>query len=84
MNLVSILILVIGGGLVGWVASKIMKIKLSTIMSIVLGIVGSYGGNAIASALGLGDFAGQINWQNGLVSVLGSIVPLLIAKFVKK
>jgi len=58
------------GALIGWIAGKIMKVKLSLVMRIILGICGSAVGSIIANVMG---FSGGI-----LFSVIGACLLLFI------
>ena len=79
----NFIIWLIVGGLIGWVASIVMKRPEGMIMNIVVGIVGSMLGGWFLSPL-LG--AGTIN-QNDfslpglLVSLLGALILLAIVNF---
>jgi uncharacterized membrane protein YeaQ/YmgE (transglycosylase-associated protein family) len=70
------------GAVVGFLGNYIPLVKnnQSTVTNVVLGLVGSFGGNAAAGA------AGMINESNGILGTLlsgagGSIVALLAGKF---
>lgn len=76
----QILIAIIVGGVIGWLASMLMKTQrqMGILANIIVGIVGSALGNVLFGALGLfaGSPVGQI-----VVGVTGAV--LLIA-FLKK
>ena len=79
----NFIIWLVVGGLIGWVASLVMKRPEGMLMNVVVGIVGSMlGGWLISPLLG----AGTIN-QNDfsimglLVSFLGAVILLAIVNF---
>ena len=82
----NFIIWLIVGGLIGWVASIVMKRPEGMILNIVVGIVGSMlGGWLISPMLG----AGTINQNNFslaglLVSFLGAIILLAIVNLVTR
>jgi uncharacterized membrane protein YeaQ/YmgE (transglycosylase-associated protein family) len=68
------------GAVVGFLGNHIPLIKnnQSTVTNVVLGLVGSVGGNAAASAAGIGDPASMVS--NIGTGAVGSIVGLLAGK----
>ena len=82
----NFIIWLIVGGLIGWVASIVMKRPEGTILNVVVGIVGAMLGGWLVSPL-LG--AGTIN-QNDfslpglLVSFIGAIILLAIVNLVQR
>ena len=85
MNFIAWLVI---GGLIGWVASMIMKTdaQQGVILNIVVGIVGAFlGGWLISPLVGVGT----INQDNFsvpalLVSLAGAVVLLAIVKLVRR
>jgi len=82
----NVIIWLVVGGLVGWVASKVMNTdgQQGILMNVVVGIVGALIGGWVlspivaASTINQGDFS-----IDGLfVSLVGAIVLLAIVKFV--
>jgi uncharacterized membrane protein YeaQ/YmgE (transglycosylase-associated protein family) len=73
MDLIVTLII---GGVVGWLASIIMKTngQMGILANVLVGIVGSFIGHAIANAMNLGPRGSVATW---IVSILGAA--LLIA-----
>lgn len=73
MDLIVTLII---GGIVGWLASIIMKTngQMGILANVLVGIVGSFIGHAIANAMNLGPRGSVASW---IVSILGAA--LLIA-----
>lgn len=77
----GIILWIIFGALVGWVASLIMKTdaQQGSIANIVVGILGAIIGGWIMSVLGYGDVSG-FNIYSFLVALLGAIVLIAIVK----
>lgn len=81
----GIILWIIFGGIVGWVASMIMKTNAQQgiFVDIIVGIVGALIGGWIMSALGYGDVSG-FNIYSFLVALLGSIILIAIVKAVRR
>ena len=58
---------IISGAFTGWIASKIMKVKTGLLLNIVIGIIGSFIGGIIFSAIGFVDTV-------GLAKILSNVV----------
>jgi uncharacterized membrane protein YeaQ/YmgE (transglycosylase-associated protein family) len=84
----NLIILLIVGGLIGWVASMIMKTdgQQGIILNVVVGIVGALlAGFLITPLLGGGSILdGALNIRNILISLLGAIVLLAIVNLVRR
>ena len=76
MDLIVTLII---GGLIGWLASLIMKTdaQMGILANVVVGIVGSFLGNWLAGVLGLGVTGSAARW---LVALLGAVVLIGIVR----
>ena len=78
----SFIIWLIVGGIIGWLASMIMKTdaQQGVILNIVVGIVGSFlGGFFIAPLLGTGTVnSGDFSIMGLLASLIGAIILLAI------
>jgi uncharacterized membrane protein YeaQ/YmgE (transglycosylase-associated protein family) len=72
----DLLVTLIVGGVAGWLASVLMKTnaQMGILANVVVGIVGSFLGIGIASALGVNAHSAPASW---IVAVLGAA--LLIA-----
>jgi uncharacterized membrane protein YeaQ/YmgE (transglycosylase-associated protein family) len=72
----DLIITLIIGGIVGWLASIIMRTngQMGILANVLVGIVGSFIGHAIANAMNLGPRGTLAGW---VVSILGAA--LLIA-----
>lgn len=81
----GILIWLIVGGVIGWIASLIMKTdaQQGLFLNIVVGIVGAFIGGWIFSALGvaspIGGLAGTI-----LVAFIGAVVLLFVIRLIRR
>ena len=69
----ELIINIIVGGIIGWVASMIMKTnaQMGKIANVVVGIIGMYLGYWLADVLGLAASGGIAKW---LVAVGGAVV----------
>ena len=75
----SILIWIIFGALVGWIASAIMGTREGLVMDIIFGIVGALIGGWLMSFLGKSGVTG-FNLYSFLVAVLGAVVLIAIVR----
>lgn len=83
LNLMDLIVLAFFGGLVGWVASIIMKTngQQGLVMNIVVGVVGAGIGSWLGAQLNFGTVAG-FNLGSFIVALIGAIVLLGILKMV--
>lgn len=81
--MMNIIILIIFGALVGWVASMIVGTREGFLLDIVVGIVGSIIGGWL---MGFFDKSGVtgFNVYSFLVALLGSVVLLIIVKAIRR
>lgn len=77
----SFLIYIIFGGLVGWVASMLMKTdgQQGIFLNIVVGVVGSALGSWLVGLLGYGGVSG-FNIQSFIVALIGAVVLIFVVK----
>jgi uncharacterized membrane protein YeaQ/YmgE (transglycosylase-associated protein family) len=83
----GIIVWLIIGGLVGWIASMIMKTdaQQGILLNIVVGIVGAFiGGQLISPMVGIGSINAGISLGSFLVSLLGAIVLLGLINLVRR
>ena len=84
----GLIILLIVGGLIGWVASMIMRTdgQQGIILNVVVGIVGALIAGFVVTPLigGAPITSGVISIQSILVSLLGAIVLLAIVNLVRR
>ncbi|MDR0293220.1 MAG: GlsB/YeaQ/YmgE family stress response membrane protein [Oscillospiraceae bacterium] len=83
--LISLLLWVLFGALVGWLAGILMKSKNSLIVNIIIGIVGSMLGGFIASFIGIGSLGSEFSFDiwNILISVGGACVVIFLCRVLK-
>lgn len=79
----GILLWIIFGALVGWVASMIMKTGGGLLWDIVVGIVGAVIGGFLMNMLGYGDVNG-FNLYSFLVALLGACILIAIVRAVRR
>ena len=75
------------GGIVGWLASIIMKRdgQQGILMNVIVGIVGALlGGFLISPLVGVGDINDGISIGSILVSLIGAIILLAIVNLFKR
>lgn len=75
----GILLWIIFGAIVGWVASLLMGTNEGLLLNIILGIVGAVIGGWIMSFLGQTGITG-FNLYSMMVAVLGSVILIAIVK----
>jgi uncharacterized membrane protein YeaQ/YmgE (transglycosylase-associated protein family) len=83
----GIIVWLIMGGLVGWIASMIMgtNAQQGIILNIVVGIVGAViGGWLIGPLIGAGSINAGITVMSFVVSLIGAIILLAIVNFVQR
>lgn len=81
MSIVSIIIWLVMGGLVGWIASMILgtNAQQGIILNVVVGIVGALiGGWLIGPLLGAGSINEGITVMSFVVSLIGAVILLAI------
>lgn len=80
----NILLWIVFGALVGFITSKVAKVRMDTFTMIIIGIIGSALGGLLASLIGLGDVTG-FNIGSIIIGVIGSLILLyLVEKYVKR
>ena len=82
----NFIIWLVVGGLIGWVASMIMRTQEGVILNVVVGIVGAMlGGWLLAPMLGTGTINQNDFSIAGLgVSLLGAVILLAIVNLVRR
>ncbi len=81
----SLLIYIVFGGLVGWVASMLMGTdgQQGILLNIVVGVVGAALGSWIFSLLGLGGSITGFNISSFIVALAGAVVLIAVVKAVR-
>jgi uncharacterized membrane protein YeaQ/YmgE (transglycosylase-associated protein family) len=76
MDLIVTLII---GGVVGWLASMMMRTnaQMGILANVVVGIVGSFIGQAIANAMGMGPRGSGAAW---VISIIGAALLIALLK----
>jgi uncharacterized membrane protein YeaQ/YmgE (transglycosylase-associated protein family) len=75
----SLLMTIIVGGIVGWLASIVMKTnaQMGILANVIVGIIGSYLGTVIAGALGMSGGGTAMGW---IIAVSGAALLIAILK----
>ena len=83
--LISILLWLLFGALVGWIAGMIMKSKNTLLMNIIFGIVGSFVGGIVAALLGFGSLTGGFSFDivNILISIGGACLVIFLVGLIR-
>jgi uncharacterized membrane protein YeaQ/YmgE (transglycosylase-associated protein family) len=79
----SILVYIIFGALVGWVASIVMGGSNGLIIDIIVGMIGATLGGWIMDFFGYGGISG-FNLYSFLVALLGAIVLIAVVRALKR
>ncbi len=85
--MINFIIWLIVGGLIGWVASMIMRTdaQQGILMNIVVGIVGAFlGGLLLGPLFGTSINQGDFSASGLLVSLLGAVILLAILNFFRR
>lgn len=84
----GLIILLFVGGLIGWVASMIMRTdgQQGIVLNVVVGIVGALVAGFVVTPLigGAPITSGQISVQSVLISLLGAVLLLAIINLVRR
>ncbi|WP_425229254.1 GlsB/YeaQ/YmgE family stress response membrane protein [Sphingomonas sp.] len=82
----GLIILLVVGGLIGWVASMIMRDNTGIFLNIVIGVVGAMLAGFLLTPLigGVPITSGVISLPSILLSLLGAIVLLAIVNLVRR
>ena len=86
--LINFLVWIIVGGILGWIASMIMRTdaQQGALLNIIVGIVGAIlGGLLLAPLFGTGTInQGDFSLSSLLVSLLGAVILLAIVNLVRR
>ena len=79
----GIILWIVFGALVGWIASAIMKTNDGVIVDIVIGIVGAVLGGWIMGFFGQNGVSG-FNLYSFIVALIGAVVLIAIVKAIRR
>jgi len=86
--MISFIIWLIIGGIIGWIASLIMKTdaQQGVFLNVVVGIIGALLGGWLAGMLGIGggSINDGVNFVSILVSLIGAIILLAIVNLFRR
>ena len=77
----GILALIVIGGLAGWIAGMILRVRHSIFTNIIVGVAGSWIGSEIAD---LAHFAVRHTFGHFVAALVGSVVLLYIWQWIDK
>lgn len=82
----NIVIWLVVGGLIGWAASVVMRMRESMLLNVIVGIVGAVlGGWFLSPFVGVSTInQGNFSAPGLIVSFLGAVILLLIVNFVRR
>lgn len=83
----GIIIWLIVGGIIGWLASMVMRTdgQQGIILNVIVGIIGAFIGGFVGPMLGLGGgINGGINVMSIVVSLVGAIILLAIVNLFRR
>jgi uncharacterized membrane protein YeaQ/YmgE (transglycosylase-associated protein family) len=75
----DIILWIVFGAIVGWLASIIMKSNQGLLGDIILGIVGAFVGGLVMNFFGAGGVSG-FNLYSILVSIVGAVIVIFIGR----
>lgn len=78
----GLIITILAGALIGWIASMIMKTNASmgAIANIICGILGAFVGGYLSQLLGMGRFGANFNIMSLIFGVIGACIVIAIYK----
>ncbi len=79
----GIILWIVFGALVGWVASLVMKTEQSLIWDIIVGMLGAVVGGFIMTLLGESDVNG-FNLYSFIVALIGACVLIAVVRAIRK
>jgi uncharacterized membrane protein YeaQ/YmgE (transglycosylase-associated protein family) len=84
MDLLSIVLWIVLGGLAGWIASIIMgrNAQMGILANIIVGIIGAFLGGLLMNLIGTSGVTGFNIWSL-LVAILGAVILLFIVGMVR-
>jgi len=84
MDLLSIVLWIVLGGLAGWIASIIMgrNAQMGILANIIVGIIGAFLGGLLMNLIGTSGVTGFNIWSL-LVAILGAVILLFIVGMIR-
>ena len=82
--MLNLIILLVVGAVIGWLAGLLMKVNFSLVVCILVGIAGSYIGSLIAGWLGIGVRGGGFDIVSLLFGVIGACLLTAVLKLFHK
>jgi uncharacterized membrane protein YeaQ/YmgE (transglycosylase-associated protein family) len=76
----NIIVTILIGALVGWLAGLIMKSKNGFVLNVILGIVGSFVGFFLAGLIGI--TASKVSIGGVIISVLGACLVIWLVRLI--
>ncbi|MEK7582836.1 MAG: GlsB/YeaQ/YmgE family stress response membrane protein [Patescibacteria group bacterium] len=82
----NILLWIVFGALVGWIASKVMHTdaQQGLVMNVVVGIIGAFLGGWIFQSFGSSGAVTGFNLYSFIVALVGAIVLIWIVKMIRR
>lgn len=80
--MIGIIIWLLIGGVVGWLAGLIMRDNNSVVVNVIVGIIGAFIGGLIVNGGSIND--APLNITSFLVSLLGAVILLAIVNLVRR
>lgn len=83
--MINLILWIVFGALIGWIASMIMKSNASmgALANIISGIVGSFVGGWIVGLFGEAPAKGQFSLASMLTAILGACIVIFIVQKIK-
>ena len=84
--MINFIVWIIVGGLIGWIASMIMRDNSGLLLDIIIGIVGAFlAGLVLSPLLGVASInSGNFSLGGLLISLLGAIILLAIVNLFRR
>lgn len=80
----SIIVTLIIGGVIGWLAARVMGRDEGVIASIIIGIIGAFIGGVLAGVLGANGGYLAFSWSGVIWSFIGAVILVAILNAVQR
>ncbi len=80
--MISLIVTILAGAVIGWLASMIMKSRSGFIVDVICGIVGAFVGSFIAPLLGFRPHGADFSVAGLIFGVIGACIVIAIYKAV--